>query len=55
MGITCSYIDFIFFSSSSVGGRSDTKKENISLRSELTEALKSLEKLRQEHNDLTEK
>ncbi|XP_071124109.1 interaptin-like [Mytilus edulis] len=36
-------------------GKSDTAKENISLRSELTEALKNIEKIRQEYTDLSEK
>ncbi|XP_052076096.1 interaptin-like isoform X2 [Mytilus californianus] len=40
---------------SSVGSRSDTEKENISLRSELTEALKNIEKMRQEYTDLSER
>ncbi|XP_071126553.1 putative uncharacterized protein MYH16 [Mytilus edulis] len=40
---------------SSGGGRSDTEKENISLRNELTEALKNIEKIRQEYSDLSEK
>ncbi|XP_071123991.1 myosin heavy chain, clone 203-like [Mytilus edulis] len=40
---------------SSVGCRSDTEKENISLKIELTVALDSIEKLKQEYSDLSEK
>lgn len=55
MRTNCPYINFIFFRYSPPEGRSDTAKENISLRSELTEALKNIEKIRQEYTDLSEK
>ncbi|XP_052079195.1 uncharacterized protein LOC127717552 [Mytilus californianus] len=39
----------------SVGGKSDTEKDNISLKSELTVALDRIEKIKQEYSDLSEK
>lgn len=51
----CPYINLIFFSYYLPEGRLDTEKENISLKSELTEALKNIEKIRQEYADLSEK